>query len=473
MKKTITKTFVVLSLLMAGAADLYAQSAIYACGHIRRTRETAITNLKNSGYTTAILFNVNVENDGSLTTDFSWDTQTAAEAGGIICQNGEYVFDKYQPYYIDDVKSLVTQPTSINRLEICIGGWGNGSYGHIRDYINRYGTGEETTLYKNFKALKEAIPEIVAVNNDQEQDYDLETAVAFHRMLAKIGYKTTIAPYMNKTYWQNLVSQLNEEPGTCEIVYLQTYGGGAGNNPNDWRVFGDIPMYVGFNCEASDNLSNMESNFKNWRDAADVQGGFLWNYNSEARNVNEWATAINRIFPTKTVEKPAARFYQDVNYGGYFVSMPEGSFCKAEMALYGIRANDITSFKLQDGYKVTLYSGDNFDGESMTWTESTGWIGNDWNDKACSMKIESINTGIDNASDEASAGLAAAVSADGTSVIVSGAAAGQVGIYSVSGEKLAETTSSADGSATLSASSLPNGVYVVKAANGSAKLLKR
>lgn len=210
MKKTITKTFVVLSLLMAGAADLYAQSAIYACGHIRRTRKTAITNLKNSGYTTAILFNVNVENDGSLTTDFSWDTQTAAEAGGIICQNGEYVFDKYQPYYIDDVKSLVTQPTSINRLEICIGGWGNGSYGHIRDYINRYGTGEETTLYKNFKALKEAIPEIVAVNNDQEQDYDLETAVAFHRMLAKIGYKTTIAPYMNRTYWQNLVSQLNE-----------------------------------------------------------------------------------------------------------------------------------------------------------------------------------------------------------------------------------------------------------------------
>lgn len=80
-------------------------------------------------------------------------------------------------------------------------------------------------------------------------------------------------------------------------------------------MFGGIPMYVDFDCEASDNLSNMESNFKNWRDAADVQGGFLWNYNSEARNVNEWATAINRIFPTKTVEKTAARFYQDVSHG--------------------------------------------------------------------------------------------------------------------------------------------------------------
>lgn len=131
-------------------------------------------------------------------------------------------------------------------------------------------------------------------------------------MLADIGYKTTIAPYMNREYWQQLVSRLNEEPGTCEIVYLQIYGGGANNNPSEWKVFGDIPMYVGYDCEASSNLSEMESRFKNWRDADGVQGGFLWNYNSEARNVNEWATAINRIFPTKTVEKAAARFYQDV-----------------------------------------------------------------------------------------------------------------------------------------------------------------
>lgn len=473
MKKTLTRTFIMLSLLVAGAADLYAQSAIYACGHIRRTRETAIPNLKNSGYTTAILFNVNVEKDGSLTTDYSWDSQTPAEAGGIICQNGEYVFDRYQPHYVDDIKSLVTQPTTINRLEICIGGWGNGSYGNIRDFINRYGTGEETVLYKNFKALKDMIPEIVAVNNDQEQDYDIETAVKFHRMLADIGYKTTIAPYMNREYWQQLVSRLNEEPGTCEIVYLQIYGGGANNNPSEWNVFGDIPMYVGYDCEASSNLSEMESRFKNWRDADGVQGGFLWNYNSEARNVNEWATAINRIFPTKTVEKAAARFYQDVNYGGYMVTLPEGSFNRTEMALYGIRANDITSFKLLSGYKVTMYSGDNFDGESVTFTTTNPWIGNEWNDRVCSMKIESVNTGVDNITSETSAALTASMSADGESVLVSGAAAGRVGVYSVAGDKLSETAVSADGSATIPASSFPVGVYVVKAANGSAKLLKR
>lgn len=143
------------------------------------------------------------------------------------------------------------------------------------------------------------------------------------------------------------------------------------------------------------------------------------------------------------------------------------------MALYGIRANDITSFKLLSGYKVTMYSGDNFDGASVTFTESSGWIGSEWNDRVCSMKIESVGTGIGGVDADASDALAAILGADGTAVIVSGAAAGKVELYSVAGDKVCESAVSADGSAELSVASLPAGLYVVKAANGSAKVLKR
>ena len=84
MKLTI-KNLVLLSLfLIGGASELCAQSAIYACGHMRRNRGQAITNLRNSGYTTAILFNVNVEEDGYLTTDYNWSAQKPSEAGCII-----------------------------------------------------------------------------------------------------------------------------------------------------------------------------------------------------------------------------------------------------------------------------------------------------------------------------------------------------------------------------------------------------
>lgn len=474
MKSGIRHLLILSLVLLVGAADLCAQSAIYACGHIRRTRNTALTNLRNSGYTTAILFNVNVEEDGSLTTDYSWSSQTAAEAGGIICQNGSYVFNKYQPYYISDVKSLLTQPTSINRLEICIGGWGNGSYGNIRKLIERDGTGEETILYRNFKALKEAIPEIVAVNNDQEQDYDVASGVAFHRMLAKIGYKTTIAPYTNKSYWENFVKQLNKAPGTCEIVYLQIYGGGAGNNPNDWKVFGDIPMHVGFDCEASADIADMQNKFKNWRDNAGAKGGFLWNYNSEARNLNEWATAINRIFCTKTVDKPVATFYQDSNYGGYAVELPVGTYTQADMAVYGIRAKDVSSFKVADGYEVTFCAGENHRGAKKTWTESTSYVGDDWNDRAKSIKVEPIGviSGVKNVVDADSRELKVAKVSGNDSFLVSGADSRNIELYNNAGMKVAEVACSPAGETVVDMSGMADGLYIFKSGARSAKFIK-
>ena len=474
MKRHYSNIVMATLLAVIGAGELYAQSAIYACGHIRRTRTTAIQNLKNSGYTTAILFNVDVAPDGTLITDYSWGSQEAAEAGGIICQDGEYVFGRYQPHYVDDIKSLLVEPTSINRIEICIGGWGNGAYGHIRDLIQAHGTGEETALYRNFKALKEAIPEIVAVNNDQEQDYDLETAVAFHRMMAELGYKTTIAPYTNKEYWRELVAQLNETPGTCEIIYLQTYGGGAGNRPADWNVFGNVPMYIGFDCEASGNRAEMERKFTEWRDNDGVAGGFLWNYNNESRNVNEWATAINRIFPTRTTETGVATFYQDMNYGGYSVSLPEGSFSQAEMALYGLQAADITSFKINEGYRITLYMNPNCTGSARIWSASTNYVGDNWNDKARSIKIEHTSTLLGSPHVEKTGPILQTTwDISGSQLIVSGTCSSTVALYSLTGEKLVSAFTQNQEKAIIDTSALPHGIYVVQSGNATAKVVKR
>ena len=110
--KTIITTLMLAFILVA---DALAQqgSGVYVGGHIRRARPATITTLKNSGFTYVILFNVTVEADGTLTTD-----------GETICKDGAYVFDQTQPHYVDDVKALKAWPTSIQRIEICIGGWG-------------------------------------------------------------------------------------------------------------------------------------------------------------------------------------------------------------------------------------------------------------------------------------------------------------------------------------------------------------
>ena len=245
-------------------AQLPTGSGVYVGGHIRRERPNTIKTLRESGFTYVILFNVDVQADGTLKTD-----------GETICENGKYVFYKTQPYYVDDVRLLKTQPTSINRIEICIGGWGNGSYGNICNLINANGTDSNTMLYKNFKALLEAVPGIDAVNNDQEQDYDVSSAVKFHTMMYDLGLKTTIAPYTYKSYWQSFVNQLNAaRPGACDRVLIQCYDGGAGNNPSDWKL-GGLEVHAGrtnYQTDMETSIAQMQS----WHDNNGVTGGFVW-----------------------------------------------------------------------------------------------------------------------------------------------------------------------------------------------------
>lgn len=361
----------------------WAHSGVYVGGHIRRERPKTIETLKNSGFTYVILFNVNVETDGTLTTD-----------GETICRNGEYVFFNEQPYYVDDVKALKTWPTGIERIEICIGGWGNESYYRIRDLINSQGTGESSILYRNFKALKEAIPEIDAVNNDDEHSYDATTAVQFHTMMFDLGYKTTVAPYTNKTFWQSLVTGLNRNRrGACDRVLIQCYDGGAGNNPSDWHL-GGLPLHAGrtnYQTDMETSIGQMQS----WKDNNNVVGGFVWVYNDETWNLNKWASAMNRVFRPKTTTQPVATFYSENNFSGYAVELPEGSYSVGELAVWGITYKDVASFRLTEGYQLTTYTNGDLTGVSKTWTDSEMARMSSWGNRLASLKIERIeNQGI-------------------------------------------------------------------------------
>ena len=368
-------------LALCVASDLMAQagSGVYVGGHIRRERPNTVTKLKNSGFTYVILFNVDVQEDGTLKTD-----------GETICKDGEYVFANEQPHYVEDVKALKTWPTGIERIEICIGGWGNQSYRRIKNLIAAQGTGETSILYRNFKALKEAIPEIDAVNNDEEDVYDYASAVKFHTMMYDLGYKTTVAPYMNKTYWQNLVNNLNSNrPGACDRVLIQCYDGGAYNNPSDWKL-GNLPVHAGrtnYQSSMEESISQMES----WRDHNGVVGGFVWVYNDETWNLNQWASAMNRVFPSHKVENPVVTLYSEFNYSGYAIQLPVGRYCMGELASYGITDKDIASYKMEPGYKMTAYINADLTGNKKEFTatemERMGAMAN----RASSFLIEKVD----------------------------------------------------------------------------------
>ncbi len=366
--------FLLLILVFSGVSKTIAQSTgVYVGGHIRRERPGTIEKLRNSGFTYIILFNINVEPDGTLTTD-----------GETVCKDGKYVFGNTQPNYVSDIKKLKQAPTTISRIEICIGGWGNESFSRIKELINRHGVGSGTILYKNFKALKNAIPEIDAVNNDDEHCYDVATAVKFHQMMYELGYKTTIAPYTNRSFWENLVSQLGDR---CDRVLIQCYDGGAGNNPSDWHL-GNRAVHAGRMNYQEGGVDACVAQMESWKKNNGVSGGFIWLYNDETWNLNQWATRMLRVFGTKKCDDNIAILYADSDYRGYSKSLGEGSYTQAELAMYGISAKDISSLKVTKGFKITLYENADFTGNSKSWTTDASFVGGDWNDKACSVRIE-------------------------------------------------------------------------------------
>lgn len=376
---------VLLLLIIAFVSEsTFAQSGIYVGGHFRRERNHTVADLKASGFTYVILFNVTVEANGDLTTD-----------GQTICSNGTYVFGSTNPNYIVDVTALKTGVTSVNRVETCIGGWGSHSYTNIKNLVNSQGTGTGSILYRNFKALKTAIPSIDAINNDDEEAYDVNSATAFHVMLADIGYKTTLAPYMNKSYWQSLATNVNNQrSGAVDKIYLQWYEGGAGNNPCDWNI-NNIEMHTGdLNYENANTVIDKMTRAKN---NCSSKGGFYWVYNDNNINLQELSNRVNTIFGIRIKnQKEVANFYNDCDFKGFANGLEAGDYDLNRLNSLGIANDLLSSLTVAEGFEVTLYDDANFSGNSKTYRGNVSCLVADGlNDKVSSLRIRTAGvTGL-------------------------------------------------------------------------------
>lgn len=86
-----------------------------------------------------------------------------------------------------------------------------------------------------------------------------------------------------------------------------------------------------------------------------------------------------------------ATFYEHSNYGGWAVSLEEGSYDYKDILAKGIVNDQISSLRVSDGYKVTIYDNQGFNGTSKEFTSDASYVGNEMNDKTSSIKIEKIN----------------------------------------------------------------------------------
>ena len=228
-------------------------------GNVGGLTTSQISGLRASGMNTMVIFNMDVATNG----DFI--------SGGTICSNGVYVGPSNWGSLLSQCR---TQPSSIARIEICIGGWTDPSWTNIKNLITANGTNASTVLYQNLLGLKNALG-IDAIDNDDESAYDSASTVKFGQMCAAVGLKSTLCPYTNPSYWQAVKAGLGTN---CDQVYLQCYDGGAYNTNNNniatWNTyFGGLKVVAGYwDWERDYTFLNVMQIAKN----NGAAGGFLW-----------------------------------------------------------------------------------------------------------------------------------------------------------------------------------------------------
>jgi hypothetical protein len=278
------------ALFVVGARCVEARSALFGGGPFYTGGPPAMNTLRASGFSTIILWSIHVRANGDLVYN-----------DDLIIANGAYVGRAAWP---GELATLKQAPTSVTRVEVSVGAWSVRDFEAIRDLIRTQGTGPGSILYRNFQRLK-TVTGADAVDFDDETLYDAPSATTFGVMLADLGYRVTLCPYTNSSFWTAVHTQINAaRPGTVDRIYLQVYAGGAGNDPGTWsRAFGtavDPGVWVkhGSGCAEGDSPATIQSKMASWKTSAGITGGFLWYYDDILRcpgggTAQQYATAVN------------------------------------------------------------------------------------------------------------------------------------------------------------------------------------
>ncbi len=295
MKNQFIRSIFLLSMFVI-SSNVFAidGSGVYGGGPFYKNGSTVVNELRQSGFKWVCVWTIHMESNGDLGYNGEFD----------LVKNGSYVGNSSYPNFPSDLQRLKQAPTTIEWIEAGLSGWGSGTFDNIKTFVNNEGTGPNSTLYRNFKALKEALPAIDAISFDDESTYDVSTATKFAVMLADIGFKVSICPYTRVSFWQNLVSNVNSQrPGTIEDVHVQCYAGGSGNNPCTWNG------YFASNINVMPGVldgNNIGSRMAGWNNECGITGGWLWLYDDFYGNLNtvqRYASAINNNI-TKEAENP-------------------------------------------------------------------------------------------------------------------------------------------------------------------------
>jgi hypothetical protein len=271
----------------AASAATTGYVGILGGGPLYKGVQANIKELKNSGFNELIVWSVEVNSTGDLNLNGEFPLTKA----------GAYIGGQTHAQFPLDLAHI--KQGTVKRVTLSVGSSNFGDWEDIKSLVDAQGTSPDSILYKDFAAIKKALP-VDAIDFDDENSYDAPSTTKFAVMLGNLGYKVTINPYTNNDYWIALVKEINKElPGTVDAVHLQSFAGGYGNTPCYGWNFGSVPVFAGISDQSSapPYFTPMQTKavFTRLHAKCGVSGGWVWIFDqiAETGQVYKYAHAIS------------------------------------------------------------------------------------------------------------------------------------------------------------------------------------
>ena len=260
-----------------------ATSSIFGGGPFYINATNNISEIKSSGFTEVVVWNIEVKTNGDL--NFNGEFP--------LVSGGAYIGGQTHSDFASNMAVLKTG--TVKRITFSVGSSNVGDWQDVKALVQAQGTGPGSILYQNFQALKAAIPSVDAIDFDDENSFDEPSTVQFAVMLGGLGYHVALDTFDNAGYWESVASSTNAQlPGTVDSVHLQTYAGGSGNNPCSGWDFGSVPVWPGF-YDQDDTPSQVSSTLASDQAQCGTGGAFIWIYDDFVGTglAAQYASAIN------------------------------------------------------------------------------------------------------------------------------------------------------------------------------------
>jgi hypothetical protein len=216
-------------------------SVVYAGGPLGPAKIAGnIPDVHGSGVTTVVLWAIHI---GSPALH---PTQTL---GDLIFNEQQFTFVSGGQFNTEfsawpsQVAALRGEFSSVTKIFFSTGGGDSvRDFTTIGQIIQEQGTGPDSILYQNFKALREAFTVngtcvIDGIDFDNEDNYDQAVVTQFAAMLFGLGFQVSFCPFCRSDFWTACMQTLWNQGHEVSAWNLQCYSGGLDN-------LSQIPMWI-------------------------------------------------------------------------------------------------------------------------------------------------------------------------------------------------------------------------------------